>query len=232
MSSNLAVNAAVPPYLALFPLPNGTVSGNTGLYNFVTTQKSNEDLSTIHLDHNFSQKDSLHGTLLYDTASLDSADSTNTLYDEAISRRTTASLEEVHIFTSRLANSFRLGYNRSVAIAPNEKAVINAAVNNPGSGLLHGPKRWTAHRLRSHHRPRRIRLGRYQRLSLQLLPAIRRRELTSSASTPSPSAVRSSGTRTTRSAAFFPTANGALARSTTFSLTFQLSLRAACPERP
>ena len=127
----LTVNAAVPPYLALYPIPNGTISGNSGFYNFNTTQAGNEDFSTIHLDHNFSQKDSLHGTLLYDTASLDSADTTDTLYDEAVSRRTTASLEEVHMFTSRLANSFRLGYNRSVAIAPNQKAVINAAVNNP-----------------------------------------------------------------------------------------------------
>jgi hypothetical protein len=134
----LKVNAAVPPYLALFPLTNGAVSGNSGLYNFVTTQKNNEDLSTIHLDHNFSQKDSLHRTLLYDTASLDSADSTNTLYDEAISRRTTASLEEVHTFSPRLTNSLRLGYNRSVAIAPNEKEVINAAVNNPALAFYTG----------------------------------------------------------------------------------------------
>ena len=127
----LAINAAVPPYLALFPLPNGAVIGNTGTYSFLNNTINNEDLSTIHVDHNFSQKDSLHGTLLYDTASLDSADSSDTLYDEAVSRRTTASLEEVHMFTARLANSFRLGFNRSVAIAPNEKAVINAAANNP-----------------------------------------------------------------------------------------------------
>ncbi len=134
----LAINSKVLPYLALFPLPNGTLSGNSGTFNFNTTQKGNEDFSTIHLDHNFSQKDSLHGTLLYDTASLDSADSTDTLYAEAISRRTTASLEEVHIFTARLANSFRLGYNRSVAVAPNQKAVINAAVNNPGLSYYTG----------------------------------------------------------------------------------------------
>ena len=127
----LAVSSAVTPYLALFPAPNGNVSGNSGIFNFLTTQQSNEDFSTIHLDHNFSQKDSLHGTLLYDTASLDSADSTNTLYDEALSRRTTASIEEVHIFSSRLANSFRLGYDRSVAIAPNQKSIINAAADNP-----------------------------------------------------------------------------------------------------
>ncbi|MDP9049187.1 MAG: TonB-dependent receptor [Acidobacteriota bacterium] len=134
----LAVNAAVPPYLALFPTPNGTINGNTGQFNFNTTQVSNEDFSTIHLDHNFSQRDSLHGTLLYDTAALDSADGTNTLYDEAISRRTTASVEEVHIFTSRLANSFRLGYNRSVAIAPNLKSVLNPAVNNPALSYYTG----------------------------------------------------------------------------------------------
>jgi outer membrane receptor protein involved in Fe transport len=134
----LTINSAVTPYLALYPIPNGTISGNSGIYNFVTTQAGNEDFSTIHADHNFSQKDSLHGTLLYDTSSLDSADGTNTLYDEAISRRTTASLEEVHIFTAALANSFRLGYNRSVAIAPNVKAVINPAVNNPALGYYTG----------------------------------------------------------------------------------------------
>jgi outer membrane receptor protein involved in Fe transport len=134
----LAINSAVVPYLALYPTPNGTITGNTGQYKFNTTQKGNEDFSTLHLDHNFSQKDSLHGTMLYDTGSLDSADTTNTLYDEALSRRTTASLEEVHIFTPRLANSFRLGYNRSVAIAPNLKSVLNPAVNNPALSFYTG----------------------------------------------------------------------------------------------
>lgn len=134
----LAVNAAVPPYLRLFPLPNGTVTGNTGFYKFNTTQAGNEDFSTIHMDHTFSQQDSLHGTLLYDTASLDSADTTNTLYDEAVSRRTTASIEEIHVFTGRLANSFRVGYNRSVAVAPNEKSVISAAVNDPSLAYYAG----------------------------------------------------------------------------------------------
>lgn len=134
----LTLSPAVPPYLALYPLPNSTISGNTGLYNFVTTQATNEDNATIHLDHNFSQTDSLHGTLLYDTASLNSADQTNTLYDEAISRRTTAALEEVHTFSPRLTNSFRLGYNRSVAIAPDVKAVLNPAVDNPALSFYTG----------------------------------------------------------------------------------------------
>ena len=127
----LAVNAAVPPYLALFPLPNGTVTGNTGQFNFVSATVNNENFATLHMDHTFTEKDSLHGTLVYDTGTLDSADGTNTLYDEAASRRTTASLEEAHIFTPRFTNSFRLGYNRSVAVAPNVKAVLNPAVSNP-----------------------------------------------------------------------------------------------------
>src|SRR6185312_2352109 len=96
----LKIDSAVVPFLALYPLPNGAVNGNTGIYGFLTTQKTNEDFSTVHLDHNFSSADSLHGTMVYDTGSLDSADQTNTLYDEAISRRTTAALEEVHIFSA------------------------------------------------------------------------------------------------------------------------------------
>ncbi|HLJ76399.1 MAG TPA: hypothetical protein VKT75_03255, partial [Acidobacteriaceae bacterium] len=54
----------------------------------------------------------------------------DTLFDQALSRRTTASLEEIHIFSSRLANSFRLGYNRSAATAPLVKSVLNPAVTN------------------------------------------------------------------------------------------------------
>ncbi len=136
--TQLTVDPAVPPFLALYPLPNGAINGNSGLYNFTTTQKTNEDFMMLHMDHNFSQKDSLHGTLLYDTASVDSADQTNTLYDEAISRRTTAAVEEIHIFSSTLSNSFRLGYNRSVAIAPNQKAVINTAADDPALAYYAG----------------------------------------------------------------------------------------------
>lgn len=127
----LTIDPQVQRYLALYPAPNGTVSGNTGLFAFQTTQKTNEDFSTLHLDHTLSASDSVHGTILYDTASLDSADQTDTLYDEAISRRTTAALEEVHVFGPHLTNAARIGYNRSVAIAPNLKSVLNPAVNNP-----------------------------------------------------------------------------------------------------
>ncbi len=134
----LKIDPVVPPYLSLFPLPNSGIKGNTGIYSFVTTQQTNEDFSTLHLDHNFSQRDSLHGTLFYDTASQDSADQTNTLYDEAVSRRTTVALEEVHIFSPSLSNSFRPGYNRSVAIAPNLKSVLNPAVNNPALAYYPG----------------------------------------------------------------------------------------------
>ena len=137
----LVIDPKVLPYLGLYPTPNGPVSGNTGIYNFQTTQKANEDFSTVRLDHNLSEIDSLHGTLVYSTASLDSADQTNTLYDEAISRRTTGTLEEIHLFSQRLSNSFRLGYNRSVAIAPNLKAVINPAINNPALTFYPGTTR-------------------------------------------------------------------------------------------
>ena len=134
----MAISSAVLPYLALYPLPTSGVNGNTGLYGFVTTQQTNEDFSTIHADHTFSEADSLHGTILYDTGSQSSADGTDTLYDEALSRRTTASLEEVHIFSARLANSFRVGYNRSAATAPLVKSVLNPAVTNSALDYYNG----------------------------------------------------------------------------------------------
>lgn len=134
----LTIDPSVVPYLSLYPAPNGKITGNTGFYKFSTTQTTNEDFSTIHMDQNFSQYDSLRGTIVYDTASLDSADGTNTLYDESVSRRTTAALEETHIFSARLTNSFRIGFNRSAAAAPNQKAVLNPAINNPALGFYSG----------------------------------------------------------------------------------------------
>lgn len=136
VAGNVTVNANVAPFLALYNLPNGAVTGDTGLYSFVTQQPTNEDFSTIHLDHNISDKNTLHGTMLYDTSSISSADPSDALVDQALSRRTAISLEDIHSFSAELTNAFRAGYSRSVATGPRQQGVINPAANNPALGFF------------------------------------------------------------------------------------------------
>src|SRR5579859_2024504 len=107
--TTVTIDPKVVPYLSLYNLPNGALHGDTGDYNFNTQQPTNEDFFTFHLDHTISSKDSLRGTGLYDTSSVSSSDASNALTDAALSRRTTGTIEEVHLFSSQFTNSARFG---------------------------------------------------------------------------------------------------------------------------
>jgi len=138
-TGSVTIDPNVLPYLALYPIPPAsTVKGDTGVYSFVTQEPTNENFIITHLDHNISDNDMLHGTFLYDTASISSADSSDAVIDQAISRRTTVALEYVHIFSPQVTNVVRLGYNRSVASGPQQKGVINPAAKDSALGYFPG----------------------------------------------------------------------------------------------
>lgn len=137
-TGKVTISPKVLPFLALYQLPNGSTTGDVGDYKFVTQVPTNEDFSTVHLDHNLSSFDTLHGTALYDTSSTTSADPSNAVIDEALSRRATGMIEEVHIFSPQLTNAVRFGYSRSVAIAPLQQGVVNPAAADPALGYFPG----------------------------------------------------------------------------------------------
>jgi outer membrane receptor protein involved in Fe transport len=132
------IDPKVAPFLALYYLPSGPVSGDTGSYNFVSQAPTNEDFSTIHMDYTLSEKDTLHGTALYDTSSISSADASNAVLDAALSRRTMGALEEVHIFSGQFTNAVRVGYSRSSATAPIQLGAINPAAADTSLGFFPG----------------------------------------------------------------------------------------------
>lgn len=138
VAGKVTISPSVLPYLALYNLPNAGVNGDTGIYSFVTQQPTNEDFSTVHLDHSFTDKNTLHGTMLYDTSSISSADPSDELIDQAISRRTAISLEDVHAFSAQLTNALRAGYSRSVSSGPRQQGVINPAAQNSALGYFPG----------------------------------------------------------------------------------------------
>jgi hypothetical protein len=137
--TTITVNANVVPFLPLWPLPNGPLLGNgdTGVFSIATNQISTENFVTGRVDHTIGEKDTLFGSYLYDASNLSLPDPLNDVLNINATGRQLVSIEESHIFSSRLVNSFRVGYSRSVGILTNPTA-INALAGNQALGAVPG----------------------------------------------------------------------------------------------
>ncbi len=141
VSGPVTVDPLVAPFLActsascLFPLPNGAVNGDTGIYSFVSNQVTSEDFFTTRIDHRISASDSLYGTYLFDRGQVANPDAYNIKNVGNQSRRQTLALEESHIFSPTILNSARFGFNRDVVIAFTTLSAINPAAADPKFGF-------------------------------------------------------------------------------------------------
>jgi len=116
-SGKVTVDPAVVPYLQFWHVPNGTVlpGGDTANYNVVTKQTGSGNFYTARVDHQFSSKDILSATFLYDKTQLSNPDPLNNETFFNSNSRPFGSLEETHIFSPQLTNSVRFGYSRNRA---------------------------------------------------------------------------------------------------------------------
>ena len=137
-SGKVTVSPKVLPFLNLYPLPNGPVNGDTGLFNFVSNSNTHENYFTTRADHTISSKDFLHGTYLFDTGQSQTPDSADSLLVGTIMRRQFVALEETHIFSPSFLNSVRFGFSRTVADAPKVFAIINPLVADTSLGFSPG----------------------------------------------------------------------------------------------
>ena len=138
VAGTVTVSPAVAPYLALYPLPNSTVSGDTGVFLLNDPFISHENFYTTRIDHKINDKDSLNGTYFYDRGDLDSPDPFNARITGNLARRTLATIGESHVFSPTLLNTARFGYSRVVSIAPTTLAAINPAAANTSLGFVPG----------------------------------------------------------------------------------------------
>lgn len=140
----VTVDPKVAPFLAcsstscLFPLPNGTVSGDTGQYSFVANQPTTEDFYTTRIDHKLGASDSLSGTYLYDNGTVSNPDTYNLKLNGNTSDRHTLALQESHTLTPLLLNSIHAGFNRTVVIANSTLAALNPAATDTTLGFTPG----------------------------------------------------------------------------------------------
>lgn len=117
----VGLDPAIVPFLALYPLPNGTDFGNgTGLWTGNASREARDDYGTVRVDHRLSDRDQLWGRYTIDksdaylpfggNAPFPGFPRFNTGSDHILS------VEETHVFSPTLVNSLRAGFNRRVRI--------------------------------------------------------------------------------------------------------------------
>jgi hypothetical protein len=137
----VTVDPLVKPYLPLWPVPspqNLIGLGNVGNFFVAHQQVTTENFVTARVDHKISDRDNLFVSYQYDKALLTLPDNLNTTLNGNNSFRQFASIEESHIFNPQLANNFRVGYNRVVALNAYGVQALNPLAVDKSLGAVPG----------------------------------------------------------------------------------------------
>ena len=134
VAGTVAVSPLVKPYLPLFPLPTSNIIGDTGTFTSITQQIGNENFFISRIDHGFSPADLVHGTYMFDDATLSSPDVFQTVVSGTLTRRQLATAEYTKTFTPAFVNTSRFGFSRVSAdiIKPIETLVPFAGDTSNG----------------------------------------------------------------------------------------------------
>lgn len=136
--TTVAVDPLVKPFLPLWPLPNGSSLGNTGIFSIATQQATTENFATGRIDHHFSDNDNISGSYQYDKGVLTLPDKLNDVIDGNNTLRQLVTIEESHTFSPELVNNLRVGYNRNVALNDFGISTPNSLANDKSLGAVPG----------------------------------------------------------------------------------------------
>ena len=138
-NASVCVDNSAAKYLTFYPLPDpATESGNTGIYNFVQNQIVREDFVTARVDHKFSDKDSLFGTIEWDRTPYSSPDALNDVLLGDFTGDQIYVAEWTHSFTPTFVNSARFGFYRQRADLDYGVSAINPAAADTSLGANPG----------------------------------------------------------------------------------------------
>ena len=115
-SGHVNVDPAAAKYLTLYPHANLSAgAGDIGIYSFTDQQVLTENFFTTRIDEVVSQKNGLSGSYIYDDTPYSAPDPMNVTLKGHHIRRQSGVLEETHLFSPTLLNSFHIGVSRVVA---------------------------------------------------------------------------------------------------------------------
>jgi hypothetical protein len=109
-----SVNQSMLKYLALWPTPNGpAVAPGVAKAFYNPKNPVHEDFGTLRSDYNLNERDTLSASYTIDNGN-SIIPAPDPLFASALQlRNQVTSLEETHVFSPRLLNTFRAGYSRS-----------------------------------------------------------------------------------------------------------------------
>lgn len=123
----ISMHPAIPAFIDIFfPRANGVnLGGGLAEYLFSRSQPTDEHFFQMRIDHRISQADSLLARYTFDNGSVDRQpiNKVPIAFTRERSRNQFLTLEQIHIFSSSLINSVRLGFNRSVQEADNVRTI-------------------------------------------------------------------------------------------------------------
>src|SRR5262245_7040188 len=126
-SGPVTLHPAIPQYLdVLFPHANGrSLGGGAAELLFTETQPTNEYFGQLRVDHRFRGGDSLFARYTLDDGRVDRVPPTKPFISmtREHSRNQYLTVEQQHLFSPSLLNTFKGGINRSVALADNVRTI-------------------------------------------------------------------------------------------------------------
>ena len=137
-TTTVTVDQRIKPYLALYPLPNGAINGDTGKFAFAANRLGDEHYVIGKLDHYFSDRTTLSGSYTFDNTEVSSPDSFNSKLTSAPSRRQNFVISLQHLFSPTLINNTRAGFSRTVAGNNIDCCTKVPALNDPNLSFVPG----------------------------------------------------------------------------------------------
>jgi len=138
-SGTIVVDPGVARFLAAFyPLPNGQINGDTGIYSFAAQQVTTENYFTVRVDHKLSDSDSLFGSYMRDSSTTVEPGTFGELFSDIVSSRQVVSAHEQHIFSPNFLNDAQIGFSRAVGIQGKVSSVLNPLMKDPSYAFLPG----------------------------------------------------------------------------------------------
>jgi hypothetical protein len=138
---SVVVDPVMAKVAALYPLPNGEILGDTGLFIFPNGETGNENFFTTRMDQNLGPTDKLFFRYSFDGGirRRETDLAIGGLSDST--RNQSAALEEIHVLSANLLNTARLGFLRTFSVDGQTTTQAPATDNPelafvPGSGVI------------------------------------------------------------------------------------------------
>jgi hypothetical protein len=136
-TGQIRVDPNIAKVLALYPEPNGTVFGDTGLYIFQNNTDARQNFITSRADHTFSDASQLFVRYTFDDGSRSNETDFQAGRRRAFTRQHAAVVEQTSILSSRSLNTVRAGFLRT-RIGDGLTTALRPGANSPELAAVPG----------------------------------------------------------------------------------------------